>query len=188
MKYQITHDGITKTYSSLLSTAHHLLDLAKESGLGRSLNLQASAVFHAFAFEAYLNHVGAHEIAFWEQIDRLPYKRKLNIIGTQLGLDINLGQEPFQVVGDLFALRNMLAHGRTVEINETYETDTEPEHFSAWRIHEWEKLTIDIVDGYQANIRDAIKTINQARPVPDDDFDLWNRGGRGRTVKPLINE
>jgi len=185
MRYKVTHDGTTKTYAALLHTAWHLLDLAKNSEEGALLNLQASAVFHAFSFEAYLNHVGANEIAFWEQIDRLSYKRKLRIIETQLGLSVDHGKPPFQIVIELFSLRNALAHGRTMEIDVSYEIDTEPARRSAWRIHEWERLSVDTVDRYRTNVRAAVETINQARSRPDDDHELWSQGIRGRTVQAV---
>jgi hypothetical protein len=44
--------------------------------------LQASAVFHAFTFEAYLNHVGSQEIKFWEQM--IPYREELPILSRHL--------------------------------------------------------------------------------------------------------
>ena len=78
-------------------TAWHLLDVAKKHKEGSLLNLQAASVFYAFAFEAYLNHVGAEEIPFWEEIDRIPYFRKLRVIEKQLKLTLDKDNPPFRV-------------------------------------------------------------------------------------------
>jgi len=75
----------------------------------------------------------------------------------------------------------MLAHGRTKAIAVEYETDEEPPHYSSWRIHEWEKLSVDKVENYAKCVRKAIEMINRARTSPDDD--LWNQGMRGRKVE-----
>ena len=185
MKYKVSHDGTTKTYAVLWHTAWHLLETAKDHREGSLLNLQASAVFHAFTFEAYLNHVGVNEIVFWDEIDRISYWRKLKIIGKHLGLSINPGVPPFQGILELFSLRNTLAHGRTIEIDVTYEVDEEPGVHSSWEIHEWEKLTTDKVERYRNNVRGAIQAINAVRKDPDDETELWNQGGRGRYIHAL---
>jgi len=181
MKYKVKHDGITKTYAWLRHTAHHLLDSAKENPSGALLNLQAAAVFCAFTFEAYLNHVGAEEIPFWEEIDRISHAKKLRVIARQLNLRLDFGTPPFQVIRELFDLRNSLAHCRTQSIELTYETDSEPDHMSTWRLHDWEKLTPEKVDHYFSCVTDAIETLDRSRPQPDDM--LWNQGNRGRSVE-----
>jgi hypothetical protein len=86
---------------------------------------------------------------------------------------------------ELFSLRNTLAHGRTLDIDVSYDTDKEPEQSIPWRIHEWEKLTVDKLDQYRSSIRSAIEIINRARPEPDDEFELWNQGVTGRRVRTL---
>lgn len=183
MKYKVTYDGITKTYVALRHTAWHLIETAKSHKEGSLLNLQAAAVFYAFAFEAYLNHVGAEEITFWEEIDRISYKKKLTVIAKQLNLSIDYGKQPFKVIKELFELRNALAHGRTRIIDHTYETDSPPEKDFYWRIHEWEKLTIKKVDSYATCITQAVEALNARRFKPDE-F-LWNEGGRGRGVQVI---
>lgn len=181
MRYKVTHDGITKTYAMLRHTAWHLLDSAKTRQEGSMLNLRAAAVFFAFAFEAYLNHVGAEEIEIWEEIERIPHSKKLRIIAKHLKMPLDACQPPFKAIGELFRLRDMLAHGRTRAIDVEYETDQEPPHYSSWRIHEWEKLTPEQVEEYANSVREAAEIINRSRTSPDED--LWNQGIRGRKVE-----
>jgi hypothetical protein len=188
MKYKVTHNGITKTYATLLHTAWHLLETARTVREGSLLKLQAAAVFYAFSFEAYLNHVGSKEITFWEDIDRVSYSRKLRIIAKQLNLMIDHGKPPFQIIRELFDLRNVLAHGRTIPIDNSYETDTPPDQASSWNLHDWEKLNLDKVDTYAESVKKAVEVINGARSRPDHEYDLWNQGIRGRLVQTVKNE
>ena len=181
MKYEVTFDGVTKTYVALRHTAWHLLDVAKKHKEGSLLNFRAAAVFYAFAFEAYLNHVGAEEIPFWDDIDRISYLKKLIVIEKHLKLTPDHGTPPFQVIQELFKLRNALAHGRTRNIDLSYETDIPPEQDSSWRIHEWEILTAKKVDLYASSVTNAVEIINMSRSKPDKH--VWNEGIRGRRVK-----
>ncbi|MFA7158993.1 MAG: hypothetical protein WC299_06780 [Kiritimatiellia bacterium] len=185
MKYRVKHDGVTKTYAVLQHTAWHLLESAKAREEGAMLNLQAAAVFYAFAFEAYLNHVGQEEIQIWDEIERVSHANKLRIIAKQLKLKVDLGRPPFKMVRDLFNFRDMLAHGRTKKIDVQYEADEEPHHLSSWRIHDWEKLTIQKVQVYASSVREAVETINHSRPVPDEM--VWNQGMRGRSVELIAD-
>ena len=138
--------------------------------------------FFAFTFEAYLNHVGAEEITFWEEIDRISYIAKLKVIESHLKLKNDHGKAPFQFIRELFSLRNMLAHGRTIDIDLSYETDHESDDFAMWRIHEWEKLTIDKVSKYSGSVEKATGIINNARPKPEDDYMLFDMGICGATI------
>ena len=183
MKFRVTHDGVARTYAALRHTAWHLLQMAKTHNEGSLLTLQAVAVFNAFTFEAYLNHVGAEEIEFWNEIDRISYVKKLRIIQSQLKMAIDNGKPPFQVIQEVFDLRNILADGRTQTINESYETDTEPVHRMTWNILEWEKLTPDKVELYSKSVDEAIMLINAARATPDEM--IWDKGIRGRTVEVI---
>ena len=61
--------GPTQCYG----TPHlHVHEVAKTLKTGFLVQLQASDVFHAFTFEAYLNYVGSREIEFWDEINRIP--------------------------------------------------------------------------------------------------------------------
>ena len=155
--------------------------MAKKQEAGYLLNLQASAIFYAFAFEAYLNHVGFAEIEIWGEIERLPHARKLRIIAKHLKMQCDMSKPPFQTITALFKLRDTLAHARTMTIDAEYETDEEPQSMESWEIHDWEKLTVKSVTAYSDSVSAAIELINAARPTPDEG--LWNHGIRGRSVR-----
>ena len=100
--------GISKTYVDLGNVAQYLFSVAKNERNGSLLNLQAAAVFYAFTFEAYLNHVGCEEILFWSEIERISYKNKLTVIAKHLNIELDPSRRPFQTIKALFDLRNDL--------------------------------------------------------------------------------
>lgn len=183
MKVRVEHGGECRTYAMLRHVAWHQLDFAKTYEEGSLLQLQASAVFCAFAFEAYLNRVGEEEIAFWGEIERISYRKKLTVLTRQLEFEMEPGHPPFQTIWELFNLRDRLAHGRTIEINGVFETSVCPSHDSACYVLPWETLTEEIVQRYFDDLTAAVEMINKARPTPDEL--LWNQGGRSKTVTAI---
>ena len=175
-KFFIEEEAHSKTYVALDRIAWHLLDRAEHESEGRLLNLQAAAVFTAFTFEAYLNHVGQEEIAFWEEIDRISYHKKLAVITKQLGMKLDMSAQPGQTISELFKLRNNLAHGRTKTEKRQRSSPEPPPHESIWRFFEHEKLTSQLVQHYRGEMRRAVEVINDTRTTPDP-F-LWNEGSR----------
>ena len=69
-------------------------------------------VFLAFSVESYLNSIGARAIPFWEEMERLPWKSKVNVLHIAGGREPNWGQEPLQFATEVFRLRDKLAHGK----------------------------------------------------------------------------
>lgn len=160
--YETDYDIEAKTYAAMFHTAWHLLDSAENREKGRLLDLQAAAVFFAFAFEAYLNHVGAEEIKFWDEIDRISYNDKLTVLSKQLGFTVDRSKPPFQTVKSLFDLRNALAHRRTQRIKQRVVTKTKPADGDTWRLLPWEKLTIPGIRRFHDDIKTAVETIDKA--------------------------
>ena len=170
----------------LWHTTRHLLEVAKTFKTGFLLQLQASAVFHAFTFEAYLNHVGSQEIEFWDEIDRIPNRNKLSVLSKRLKFTCDLSRRPFQTMGALFKLRDALAHGKTTEINHEFETSQDPSDDSAWCVLPWEKLTVDDLERFSEDLKAAIDMINKVRSTPDQ-FP-WNEGGRSTQISVIWGE
>ena len=78
--------------------------------------LTAFVVFIAFAIEAYINSVGARNIAFWDDLERLPWRKKLDILHKHSGKVAQWGQQPLQFAVEVFRLRDNLAHGKSERI------------------------------------------------------------------------
>lgn len=69
-------------------------------------------VFIAFSIESYLNSIGARCIPFWDEIERLPWKNKVNILHKSAGLAADWGAQHLQFAASVFKLRDKLAHGK----------------------------------------------------------------------------
>lgn len=69
-------------------------------------------VFMAFTVEAYLNSLGARHIEFWDQIERIPWRKKVEVLHLHAGRKLDWGGKPLQYATKLFTLRDKLAHGR----------------------------------------------------------------------------
>lgn len=175
--FETTYDVRSKTYAAIFHTAWHLLDMGERHETGRLLNLQAATVFFAFTFEAYLNHVGAEELQFWDDIDRISYKKKLAVLSKHLGFTKDVSKPPLLTILHLFELRNALAHGRTQNLTIKKTSKSPPAHDAASRLLPWEQLTPETVRQYHDDVRAAIELINSARRPRDKR--LWTQGSRG---------
>jgi hypothetical protein len=178
--FETTYDVESKTYAAIFHTAWHLLDRGERHELGRLLNLQAATVFFAFAFEAYLNHVGAEELPFWDEIDRISYKKKLTVLSKHLGFTKDVSKPPLQTILQLFELRNALAHGRTQNLTIKKTSESLPPHDALCYLLPLEQLTPETVRQYHDDVQAAIELINSARRVADKL--LWDQGSRFRTI------
>ncbi len=179
-KFEITYDVECKTYAAIFHTAWHLLDMAERNETGSLLNLQAATVFFAFTFEAYLNHVGAEELPFWDEIDRISYRKKLTVLSKHMGFENDLSKPPLQTILELFKLRDALAHGRTQNLTIKKSDDGQSPHDVVQSLLPWEQLTVEMVRKSHDDVQAAVEFINTARKKPDQ-F-LWNQGSRGFTT------
>jgi hypothetical protein len=182
-KYEATYDVESKTYAAIFHTAWHLLDMAERHETGRLLNLQAATVFFAFTFESYLNHVGAEELSFWDEIDRISYRKKLTVLSKHLGFTKDLSKSPLKTILQLFELRNALAHGRTQNLTIKKTTESIPAHDAAWRLLPMEQLIPETVRQYHDDVQAAIELINSARRSPDKL--LWDQGSRASKISAI---
>lgn len=79
----------------------------------------------ALTMEAVLNHVGRKVLedaslpATWVVLERASPRKKLDAIAEHLSIQPDLGSFPFQQFGDMFKLRNNLAHARSVRLATT---------------------------------------------------------------------
>lgn len=70
----------------------------------------------AFSVEAYINSVGSRTLTIWDEIERLPWRKKVEILHKTAGKKPAWGSEPLQFATEVFRLRDKLAHGQTEKI------------------------------------------------------------------------
>ena len=100
------------------------------------IELLPFVVFMAFSIEAYLNSIGAMNIDFWDELERLPWKQKVGILHKNSGRALDWGKEPLQFAAEVFRIRDKLAHGKTERIvGPVCKTSAEADsHFSTNRL------------------------------------------------------
>lgn len=79
-------------------------------------NLTPIVVFLAFSIESYLNSLGARELEIWDEIERLPWRSKVEILHKVAGRTPDWGREPLQFATEVFRLRDKLAHGKPEQV------------------------------------------------------------------------
>jgi hypothetical protein len=97
----------SRTVSALMSMYAQL-----ESGRASKGELAPIVVFLAFSIESYLNSLGARRIEIWDELERLPWKRKVVILHKTVGKNPDWGKDPLQFATEVFRLRDKLAHGK----------------------------------------------------------------------------
>jgi len=97
----------SRTVSALMSMYAQL-----EHGSATRMELTPIVVFLAFAIESYLNSIGSRQLEIWDELERLPWKKKMTILHKTAKKSINWGEDPLQFATEVFLLRDKLAHGK----------------------------------------------------------------------------
>jgi hypothetical protein len=154
-KALVTKDRSVHTYAELWHASQCVLETGERERIGSSWQFLSSLVLTAFAFEAYLHHVGPAVLSSWESLEQLPPLTKLELLcdALKVPLPAEKGERSLQTIGQLFKFRNSLAHGRSEVLKaEPKHVDVEKvdDHFRQQRLlTHWERL-IENADRAQA--------------------------------------
>lgn len=113
LKAIVTKKRTVFVYSQLWKASETHLKAGQLAPTGGSWLFMSSAIATAFAFQAYLNHIGPQIIVAWAKLERLPPLSKFDLLCELLELSFPKGRRPLQTIEQLFEFRNSLAHGRT---------------------------------------------------------------------------
>jgi len=157
------------TYTEFWHTSYCLIELAKEDPKGSTHQFRASLVFTAFAFEAYLNHIGPKIFKSWDALERLSPKNKTNVIAEKIGVVVDFGQMPFQIIRELFKFRNDIAHGKSVVLEGkdivALEKFNENPHYLELRT-EWEQsCTLENAENSRVQIEAVVHILHEAAGI-----------------------
>ena len=107
------------TYAEHWATAGCLLDRAAREKRGSYHQYLACITFTAFTLEAFLNHMGEELFESWrDDLEQISVKGKIRIVSDKVGLKVDYGETPWQVVPELVAFRNKVAHGKNERLFE----------------------------------------------------------------------
>lgn len=111
-KARVTKQREVRIHSELWHTSNCLLEAGQNEIKGSAHQLRASLIFRAFYLEAFLNWLGQQLVPHWSYLERLKPKEKLDLLNDIVRVKPDYGSRPWQIVNDLFAFRNDLAHGK----------------------------------------------------------------------------
>ena len=116
-KLSVSRNRPVHTYAELWHASYCVLDAGLREPRGSSWQFLSSAILTAFAFEAYLNHVGPSTLEGWQQKERYSVWSKFRLLRKALGVVFPRGKgvRPLKSIDELFMLRDTLAHGRSHE-------------------------------------------------------------------------
>lgn len=101
----------SRTVSALMSMYAQL-----ESGTPKRMELTPIVVFLAFSIESYLNSIGARKLEIWDELERLPWKKKVIILHKTARKLPDWSKDPLHFATEVFALRDKLAHGKPEQV------------------------------------------------------------------------
>ena len=128
------------TYSEHWHTSKTLLKNGIENKTGSYHQFLGSIVFTAFALEAFLNHVGESLYKSWPELEKLTPKGKIDLITESLGITVDYGSMPWQIVPEIFAIRNKIAHGKNelLQDERMLSVDTYDEKMGEMLLASWQ--------------------------------------------------
>jgi hypothetical protein len=188
-KVVVTKSRDVHTYSELWHASDCVLSAGIENPKGSTWQFLSSAVLTAFAFEAYLNHVGPTLFAHWPDLDRLSPLAKFHLICDKLGTGTSLtaGERPLQTVAKLLDFRNTMAHGRSQQLEAKPIIRTVDNYQAAYGeqlLSDWEKLIVDSEFASRAreDVKAVLEVIHEARPAPKEGLFTFGLGSYGATL------
>jgi len=103
----------TYAFALLYQAASFAFAQAKERADGRSLNCLQALLDSAFCLEAFLNHLGEHELALWTRPERKSSHEKLKLIVKRCGFAPDFSKRPYSTFDWVFSFRDDVVHART---------------------------------------------------------------------------
>ena len=82
----------------------------------RRMEYTPFVVFMAFSIESYLNNIGSRVVDYWDNIERITWNNKIEILHSIAQRKPEWGREPLQFIKELFTIRDKLAHGKPEKI------------------------------------------------------------------------
>jgi hypothetical protein len=151
------------------------LDAGSREPNGSKWIFLSSIVLTAFAFEAYLNHVGPTVLTSWKGLERLSPLPKLDLLCEVLKVNFSgpKNKRAVKTIGELFKFRNTLAHGRTETITATPKrlaVDKIDGHLAPRLLIHWEQLIENsrFAKRVRADVEIVVHLIHDARPEPKE--------------------
>jgi hypothetical protein len=166
-KIKIDKSRIVHTYAELWHASECVLNTGIQNSIlelkGSNWQFLSSILLTAFAFEAYLNHIGPHAFTCWCEYERYAPLQKLDLLCIKLEVSCLKCERPIQTIKKLFDFRNTMAHGQseTLKPNPIMKTKEEyeesPESFDETLFSKWEDLIQN--EKFACFVREDVKIV-----------------------------
>ncbi|OGA39298.1 MAG: hypothetical protein A3G24_12465 [Betaproteobacteria bacterium RIFCSPLOWO2_12_FULL_62_13] len=188
----VTKERTVHTYSELWHASHCVLQSGIREPRGSSWQFLSSAVLTAFAFEAYLNHVGPTVFSCWPELERLPPWAKFELLCETLTVGFPSGPEkrPLQTIVKLLEFRNTMAHGRSGDVKPKPELRDTNEKLDAYLgerpLADWERLirTEKFAQRAREDVKLTLEKLHSARHGPKEGLFTFGLGFHRATPAP----
>lgn len=150
------------TYCDFWNTSRFLLENGERDARGSYYQFLGSLVFSAFAFEAFLNHIGEYLFSSWPELERrLSHRAKLALIAERLCIAVNYGSTPWQTIPKLFGFRDKVAHGKNemLRLEDVVPHDRYEELMHEFMFADWQKFA------NQRNASDVRKSLEEIMAI-----------------------
>lgn len=172
----VTKERKLYMYSQMWHASECVLKAGLAEPQGSDWQFLSSAVLTAFAFEAYLNDIGPTVFDCWVQLERLPPLSKFELLCETLGVKFSggKGEPPLQTVVELLEFRNILAHGRSIELKPKpalRDVNAKLDAYLGERpLDHWERLikNSDFAERARKDVQKVLERLHAARPKPKD--------------------
>jgi hypothetical protein len=180
-------------YAELWRASFCVLEAGRRERCGSSWQFLSSAVLTAFAFEAYLNHIGPQVISCWSGPERLSPLEKFDLLCELMKVDFAGGKSarPYQTVVELFEVRNVMAHGKTKSIKPHHETrdinNKLDSDLGQRLVAPWEKQikTGDFAARAREDVEVVLKKLHTRLPKPKERLFACGMGINSATPIPM---
>lgn len=151
------------TYWDLNQASYVMLEITSEISGGQYYTIMSSLLFSAFTFEAYLNHLGAKKISFWNEIESIRTMNKYEVLTKYLGIEPDYGRRPYQMIRDLIKFRNALAHGKSKILRYSNVVDASVEIEELAPREHWEEFcTLENAKNVRNDLKEIVIELNTA--------------------------
>lgn len=189
-KATVTKERTLHMYSKMWHASDCVLKAGLAEPLGSTWQFLSSTVLTAFAFEAFLNHVGPTVFACWEQLERLPPWSKFELLCETLGVQFSNGKatRPLQTIIELLEFRNTMAHGQSIEIKPKPElrdlNDKLYAYLGELPLAHWERLvkTADFAQKARTDVQEALEKLHAALPDSKEGLFTFGIGMHSATI------
>jgi hypothetical protein len=114
--FRKTEERTFFAHHMLLHAAQLEIEDAEASAVGRFNKCLAAMVMTALAIEALANAVGTRVAEDWPEFERLSPHEKIDFLVNSLGVQRDIGKEPWTSLQYLGGFRNDIAHPRPEEV------------------------------------------------------------------------